>query len=200
MTNKRNMTKIRTIDNVNALASLSLGAEDMVAKVLQSSMGLDSKNKGNGSVGFWNTDGQMVSLLPLERRKQLKVSFSNGKSLPAKVIGNGPYSDIALLKIQPIDDDSIFPKPVENGDSENQKTGQFALAFANSYGGYPSITQGIVTSQRSSIRGGGWQWTAKMDKKIIVDSLNPRYLAGPQSLLEKNLDTDDSNNRQGRPE
>ena len=57
---------------------------------------------------------------------ELEVSLSNGKSFPAKVIGNDPYSDIALLKIQANGkNDSISLNPIEIGDSENLKAGQF---------------------------------------------------------------------------
>src|SRR5438477_474844 len=83
--------------------------------------------------------------------------FSNDNSFPANVIGNDPYSDIALLKIQANGkNDSISLNPIEIGDSENLKAGQFVLALANPYGEYPSITEGIITSERSSLGGGRW--------------------------------------------
>jgi S1-C subfamily serine protease len=110
---------------------------------------------------------------------ELEVSLSNGKSFPAKVIGNDPYSDIALLKIQANgNNDSISLNPIEIGDSENLKAGQFVLALANPYGQYPSITEGIITSERSSL--GGSQWGAITDNIVITDArLNPGYSGGP---------------------
>jgi S1-C subfamily serine protease len=113
------------------------------------------------------------------------VSLSNGKSFPARVIGNDPYSDIALLKIQASDNDSISLKPIEIGSSENLKAGQFVLALANPYGEYPSITEGVITSERSSIRAGGWWWAGIMDNIVITDaSLNPGYSGGPLVNVE----------------
>jgi len=110
---------------------------------------------------------------------ELEVSLSNGKSFPAKVIGNDPYSDIALLKIQANGkNDSISLNPIEIGDSENLRAGQFVLALANPYGQYPSITEGIITSERSSL--GGSQWGAITDNIVITDArLNPGYSGGP---------------------
>jgi len=115
---------------------------------------------------------------------EVEVSLSNGKSYPAKVIGNDPYSDIALLKIKDITGISL--KPLEITDSENLKAGQFVLALANPYGDYSSITQGIITSERRSIRGGaaGWHWPVAaadvMDDIVISDTrLNPGYSGGP---------------------
>src|SRR5207249_4309256 len=112
---------------------------------------------------------------------ELEVSLSNGKSFPAKVIGNDPYSDIALLKIQANGKNySISLTPIEIGDSENLKAGQFVLALANPYGEYPSITQGIITSERSSISGGGRWWASITDNIVITDAhLNPGYSGGP---------------------
>jgi len=111
--------------------------------------------------------------------EELEVSLSNGKSFPAKVIGNDPYSNIALLKIQANGkNDSIYLNPIEIGDSENLRAGQFVLALANPYGQYPSITAGIITSERSSL--GGSQWGAIQDNIVITDArLNPGYSGGP---------------------
>jgi S1-C subfamily serine protease len=114
---------------------------------------------------------------------EVEVGLSNGKSYPAKVVGKDPYSDIALLKIK--DSSGISLKPIEIADSENLKAGQLVLALANPYGDYHSITQGIITSERSSIRGGaGWRWTPAapdlMDDIIITDARrNSGYSGGP---------------------
>ncbi|MFY9873012.1 MAG: trypsin-like peptidase domain-containing protein, partial [Candidatus Nitrosopolaris sp.] len=71
---------------------------------------------------------------------RLEVSLSNGKSFPAKVIGNDPYSDIPLLKIQANGkNDSISLNPIEIGDSENLKAGQFVLALSPLRNPYPMI-------------------------------------------------------------
>jgi S1-C subfamily serine protease len=174
------MVEKRIQDTRNALVSLSQAIESVAAKVSQSVVSVRSRNRGNGSGVIWTTDGHIVTCSHLVRKvDEVEVSLSNGKSFAAKVIGNDPYSDIALLKIQASDNDSISLKPIEIGDSENLKAGQFVLALANPYGEYPSITEGIITSERSSIRGGGW-WTGIMDNIVITDaSLNPGYSGGP---------------------
>jgi S1-C subfamily serine protease len=99
---------------------------------------------------------------------EVEVSLSNGKSYPAKVVGNDPYSDIALLKIEGVsdkDDNSIIPlKPIEIADSENLKA-----------------------SERRAIRGAGWRWAAAdvMDNIVITDTrLNTGYSGGPLVNIE----------------
>ena len=164
----------------SALVSLSEEIENVADKVSQSVVSIHSRTRGNGSGVVWTSDGLIVTCSHIVRNlDELEVSLSNGKSFQAKVIGNDPYSDIALLKIQANGkNDSISLNPIEIGDSENLKAGQFVLALANPYGQYPSITEGIITSERSSL--GGSQWGAITDNIVITDArLNPGYSGGP---------------------
>lgn len=173
----------------NALLSLSQEIEHVADNISQSVVSIRSRNRGNGSGVIWNADGNIVTCSHIVGElNEVEVSLSNGKSYPAKVIGNDPYSDIALLKIDAANskDDILHLKPIEIADSDNLKAGQFVLALANPYGEYPSITEGIITSERRSIRevggrGAGWQWAADvMDNIVITDTrLNPGYSGGP---------------------
>lgn len=175
----------------NALLSLSQEIEHVADNISQSVVGIRSRNRGNGSGVIWNVEGNIVTCSHIVGElNEVEVSMSNGKSYPAKVIGNDPYSDIALLKIEAADSkDDILPlKTIEIADSDNLKAGQFVLALANPYGEYPSITEGIITSERRSIRGvggggggAGWHWAANvMDNIVITDTrLNPGYSGGP---------------------
>ena len=164
----------------SALVSLSEEIQNVADKVSQSVVSVRSRTRGIGSGVVWTSDGLIVTCSHIVRKlDELEVSLSNGKSFPAKVIGNDPYSDIALLKIQTNGkNDTISLNPIEIGDSENLKAGQFVLALANPYGEYPSITEGIITSERSSL--GGSQWGAITDNIVITDArLNPGYSGGP---------------------
>jgi S1-C subfamily serine protease len=178
------MSEKKILQTKNALVSFSEAIEDVADKVSQSVVSVHSKIRGNGSGVIWSTDGHIITCSHIVRRlDEAEVSLSNGKSYPAKVIGNDPYSDIALLKIEAKDNNNvIIPlKPIEIADSESLKAGQFILALANPYGEYPSITEGIITSERSSIVGGGGGWWAGMlDSIVITDArLNPGYSGGP---------------------
>jgi len=166
----------------NALLSLSEKIQNIADNVSQSVVSLYSRNRGNGSGVIWNVDGHIVTCSHIiGELNEVEVSLNNGKSYPAKVVGNDPYSDITLLKIE--DASGISLKPIEIADSENLKAGQFVLALANPYGDYHSITQGVITSERRSIRGAGWRWAVAddvMDNIVITDTrLNPGYSGGP---------------------
>ncbi|HET7148882.1 MAG TPA: trypsin-like peptidase domain-containing protein [Candidatus Nitrosopolaris sp.] len=164
----------------NALMSFSEAIESIADKVSQSVVGVRSKTRGTGSGVVWTSDGLIVTCSHIVRKlDELEVSFSNGRSFPANVIGNDLYSDIALLKIQANGkNDSISLNPIEIGNSENLKAGQFVLALANPYGEFPSITEGIITSERSSIGGGRW-WEITNHIVITDARLNPGYSGGP---------------------
>ena len=166
----------------NALLSLSEEIQHIADNVSQSVVSVYSRNRGNSSGVIWNVDGDIVTCSHIVGDlNEVEVSLNNGKSYPAKVVGNDPYSDIALLKIK--DASGISLKPIEIADSENLKAGQFVLALANPYGDYHSITQGVITSERRSIRGAGWRWAVAgdvMDNIVITDTrLNPGYSGGP---------------------
>jgi S1-C subfamily serine protease len=186
----RNMSEKNIPHTNNALLSLSEEIEHVADSVSQSVVSVYSRNRGNGSGVVWNANGHIVTCSHIVGElDEVEVSLSNGKSYPAKVVGNDPYSDIALLKIEYAsgkdDNNSIIPlKPIEIADSENLKAGQFVLALANPYGEYPSITEGIITSERRSIRGvgAGWRWAPAdvMNNIVITDTrLNPGYSGGP---------------------
>jgi S1-C subfamily serine protease len=166
----------------NALLSLSEEIQHIADNVSQSVVSVYSRNRGNGSGVIWNVDGHIVTCSHIMGDlNEVEVSLNNGKSYPATVVGNDPYSDIALLKIK--DASGISLKPIEIADSETLKAGQFVLALANPYGDYHSITQGVITSERRSIRGAGWRWAGAgdvMDNIVITDTrLNPGYSGGP---------------------
>jgi serine protease Do len=143
---------------------------------------------------LFGTHGHIVTCSHIVGKlDKVEVGLGDGKKFfPAKVIGNDSYSDIAVLQIEKngsSNTTTILPKPIDIGDSENLKAGQFVLALANPYGEYPSVTQGIITRERSSIQQGGtgggrwWSsswWTGIMDSIVITDTrLNPGYSGGP---------------------
>src|SRR5919197_216919 len=174
----------------HALLSFSDSIETVADNVSQSVVSIRPRGGGSGSGVVWTIDGHIVTCSHLIRRAdEVEVRLNNGISFPAKVIGNDPYSDVALLKIEANNTGTTPIKQIEIADSENLKAGQFVLALANPYGEYPSITEGIITSERRSIRGAGWRWAAAaadvMDNIVITDTrLNPGYSGGPLVNVE----------------
>ena len=69
------------------------------------------------------------------------VTFNNGKEYKAKVVGTDAPTDIALLKI-----DATGLKPLEIGDSDKLKKGQWVLAIGSPFGLNSTVTAGIVSA------------------------------------------------------
>src|ERR671925_362928 len=169
------MSEKTIVNNNTTLASFSDAIVNLANKVAPSVIGIQSKTRGNGSGIVWSADGHIVTCSHVVKRldEVEVVGLSDDKTFSAKVIGNDPYSDIALLKIE----QTTTLKPIEFNETESLKAGQFVLALANPYGDHPSITEGIITSSRNSIRGLEGR---TMDNVVITDTrLNPGYSGGP---------------------
>ncbi len=135
-------------------------------------MGIGTEG-GVGSGIVWDGEGHVLTASHVVRRlRTVEVRPSEGVSYEAKLIGQDPYSDVALLKTEP-----KGLKPVEVGDSDKLKVGQFVLALANPYALKTSATSGIITTVNRTIR--GW-WGPAIENAIVTDArLNPGYSGGP---------------------
>ena len=158
--------------SLQILKSLSDATSEVVSKVSPSVVSVMSK-MGRGSGVILSSDGYMVTCSHVVGRQGVvKVGLGEDKSFEAKVVGQDPYSDVALLKI----DGGSF-KPIELGDSEKPKIGEFVLALANPFNYEPTATLGIVTNVRSSLRR---LRGMAMEDAIVTDArLNPGYSGGP---------------------
>jgi S1-C subfamily serine protease len=84
---------------------------------------------------------------------QLKVTFSDGTSVPAKVIGQDPGDDLALVRVD-LSTDRLHPLTL--GDSSLVQVGQPAVAIGNPFNLHNTVTAGIVSAigrGRTSLNG-----------------------------------------------
>jgi Do/DeqQ family serine protease len=77
----------------------------------------------------------------VEHATEVKVALSDGRELPAKVIGVDPRTDLAALKV----DQAGLPSAVL-GDSDRLQVGDIVLAFGNPFGLGGTVTMGIVSA------------------------------------------------------
>ncbi len=154
------------------LESISEAIVGVTEKISPSVVQIGAGRWRGGTGTVWSKDGHIVtSNHVIGRMQEVEVGFNDGSKQTAKVVGRDPYSDIALLKV---DSDNLTP--VETGNSDTLKVGQFVLALANPFGRQPSATSGIITNPAFSIRG---PWGG-MDKVVVTDArLNPGYSGGP---------------------
>jgi serine protease Do len=100
----------------------------------------------------------------------ISVTLSDGESLPAKVIGTDPKTDLAVLKIS-----AGHKLPyVELGDSANVVPGEWVVAMGNPFGLSSTVTAGIVSALGRDIGDGPY------DKFIQIDApINEGNSGGP---------------------
>ncbi len=165
----------------SALTSLSDAIVSVAEKVSPSVVGVQAGRMmwgGGGSGIIWSSDGYIVTCYHVVKGlREVQISSQELGSMHADLVGKDPYSDIALLKISTKNGKTL--QPIEISDSsEDLKAGQIVLALANPFGEQASITEGIITSSRSSVR--GWWGRTMMNNVVITDArLNPGYSGGP---------------------
>jgi serine protease Do len=102
-----------------------------------------------GSGFVWDTQGDIVTNNHVVAgASQINVTFSNGTSVPAKVVGTDPNSDLAVIKVKVA---SNLLKPVQLADSSTVKVGEIDIAIGNPYGLAGTMTQGIVSAMGRSL-------------------------------------------------
>lgn len=104
----------------------------------------DFVQQGQGSGFIWDTQGHIVTNYHVvENATAIEVTFNDGISLPATLVGADPDSDLAVIKVDPAEHDL---KPVKLGDSDALKVGQRAIAIGNPFGLEGTLTAGVISA------------------------------------------------------
>ena len=78
----------------------------------------------------------------VEGMAAIEVELSDGRRMPARLVGTDSYSDVAVLKI-----DAAGLQPLPFADSDLVEVGETVMAVGNPYGLEESVTQGIVSAK-----------------------------------------------------
>jgi S1-C subfamily serine protease len=84
----------------------------------------------------------------VEGARQVRVSFSNGSSMKATVVGTDPSSDLAVLEV---DASSRALTPLPFGNSDEIEVGDPVVAIGNPFGLDRTVTAGIVSAIQRAI-------------------------------------------------
>jgi serine protease Do len=97
-----------------------------------------------GSGFVWDKDGHIVTNNHvIADASKIEVTFADGTTVPAKLVGADPDSDLAVLKI---DTSAVQVQPVQIADSKLVKVGQLAIAIGNPFGLEGTMTTGIISA------------------------------------------------------
>ncbi len=105
---------------------------------------LDMPAEGTGSGSVLDSKGHILTNHHvIEDATEITVTLFNGQTFDAKLIGEDPTNDIAVIKIE-APTDMLYP--VSFGDSTRLRVGQRVFAIGNPFGFDRTLTTGVVSS------------------------------------------------------
>src|SRR5262249_37835490 len=133
---------------------------------------------GQGSGFFISADGYAVTNNHVvDKADVVEVTTDDGKTYTAKVIGNDPKTDIALIKIEGHSD-----FPYVNFATTAPRIGDWVLAVGNPFGLGGTVTAGIVSARGRDIGAGPY------DDFIQIDApVNKGNSGGPTFDVDGNV-------------
>jgi S1-C subfamily serine protease len=134
---------------------------------------------GTGSGFVIDRDGHIVTNNHvIENMPQINVSFADGSTARAELLGTFPEGDIAVVRASRLPDNL---EPVELGDSGALRVGQIVVAIGSPLGLQQTVTSGIVSALNRSIQDlGETNVDSSLHGLIQTDaSINPGNSGGP---------------------
>jgi serine protease Do len=106
----------------------------------------------------------------IDRADKIIVSLSDGRQLPATVVGQDELTDVAVIRIQTSDALPSLPW----GDSRKAEVGDWILAAGNPFGLGGSVSVGIISAEGRDLGAGPFDNFLQLDAPI-----NPGNSGGP---------------------
>lgn len=133
---------------------------------------IPSEASGSGSIldkkGYILTNNHVI-----RDSERLEVTLADGSKWPGELIGADPQTDLAVIKV------AAPPErltAIQMGGSDGLRPGQKVLAIGNPFGLERTLTTGIISAVRKSIKAGDLE----MDEVIQIDAaINPGNSGGP---------------------
>jgi len=117
--------------------------------------------QAQGSGFFISADGYIVTNdHVVDHATEVTITTSDGKSMPAKVIGADSKTDLALLKAQGSD------FPYVNFASQAPRVGDWVIAVGNPFGLGGTVTAGIVSARGRDIGSGPYDDFLQIDAPV----------------------------------
>ena len=139
-----------TVGEITPLYSESLSlieifekSEPGVVRVNVQRNEIENETKGLGSGFVFDKKGHIITNAHvINDAKKVVVTFLDGRSYNAKIIGIDEFTDLAVIKVNA---DFALLQPLPLGDSSNLKVGESIAAIGNPFGLSGSMTSGIVS-------------------------------------------------------
>ncbi len=102
----------------------------------QASLGSGVIVNADAKGGYVLTNDHVVA-----NSRDIKLSFGDGRVLPAKLVGSDPETDLAVLRVE-----GTGLKAVTFGQSEKSQVGDVVLAIGDPFGVGQTVTMGIISA------------------------------------------------------
>lgn len=161
---------------ISLYEKLSPGVVNITSTVLERDFFFNViPKRGVGSGAIIDARGYIVTNHHvIEDARKLEVTLANGKKYTAQLIGSDPYTDIAVIKINP---EGARLTVLPMGDSSRIKVGQKVLVIGNPFGLGQTLTTGVISSLGRTLRS---PTGALVEDVIQTDaSINPGNSGGP---------------------
>ena len=153
---------------------------------------LDLGGGGGGGVGsgfVLNGEGEVATNAhvvtqgdgeTIRRASEVYVEFADGNRVPARIVGQDPNADIALLRIDPR---GLTLRPLPLGSSEDVEVGEPVAAIGSPFGERQSLSVGVVSAVDRDIQSLNGDFA--IPGAIQTDAaINPGNSGGP--LVDEN--------------
>ena len=130
--------------------------------------------QGAGSGFVWDEEGHIVTNFHVvQNAESIAVSFGNDEMLEAELVGSDLFTDLAVLEVEK----DYLPPPLQVGDSDDVRVGEFVVAIGNPFSFERTLTFGVVSAIGRVIRSAGGRF---ISEAIQTDTpINPGNSGGP---------------------
>jgi S1-C subfamily serine protease len=163
-------TRLNDAALLDAYSEAVVRAIDAVAPAV---VKLEVGRQGAGSGFLFTADGLAITNSHVvQGASRVGVTFANGESCRAEVVGDDPHTDVAVVRVA----GNRLPF-ASLGDSGTLRAGPMAIAIGNPYGFDCTVTTGVISALGRSLRARSGRL---MDDVLQTDAaLNPGNSGGP---------------------
>jgi S1-C subfamily serine protease len=155
------------------LDAYSQAVINVVENVSPAVISVSGEGPGSGSGFIVSPDGYAITNSHVVGgRKKFIAQTHDGDRIDAKLIGDDPATDLALLQLASRD----LPV-VQIGDSEAARVGQLVIALGSPMGLHSTVTTGVISAQGRSLRGND----GRLIENVLQHTapINPGNSGGP---------------------